>query len=156
MSVSDEMWMCKQNLKMKTLVFVGILMTMKIISSLGQDVKKCDVVFLGKIAMDIETLKPKEIENFLLTFNTSCDKNVEYSELSNELLFKMLDRHTLKILTILESKENYLKTDVILNELSSPVNDSFNIEELISKVDKTDVNKKLKEQAITKLNQALK
>jgi hypothetical protein len=57
-------------------------MTLKIITSLGQEVKKCDVVFLGKIAMDIETLKPNEIENFLLTFDTSCGNNVEYSELS--------------------------------------------------------------------------
>jgi hypothetical protein len=132
------------------------LMVLGIITSSAQDVKKCDIVFLGLIDRNIENLKKEEIEDFLLTFHASCSINVEYSEFSNELLFKILDKYTLTILTILESTGKKFKTDIILNELSSPVNDSFNIEELISKVDNTEINKEFKEQVIAKLNEALK
>jgi hypothetical protein len=60
----------------------------------------------------------------------------------------------LMILAVLESKEKNLKIDEILNELGSPVNDSFNIEELISKVDRTQISKELKEQITAKLKKA--
>jgi hypothetical protein len=62
----------------------------------------------------------------------------------------------LTILTVLENKRKDLKIEEILNELSSPVNDSFNIEELISRVSKIIINNELREQVIAKLNQALK
>jgi hypothetical protein len=71
-------------------------------------------------------------------------------------IFKILDKHTLIILTVLENKEKDLKIEEILYELGSPVNDSFNIEELILKVNKTEVNTEFKRQVISNLNQGLK
>jgi hypothetical protein len=124
------------------------------LTSFGQDIKRCDIAVLGQIDRNIENLKEKEIKDFLLTFDTSCNNNVEYSEFSNELLFKILDKHTLTILTVLESKEKNLKTDKILYELSSPINDSFNIDELISKIEKVKINEELKGQVIAKLKEA--
>jgi hypothetical protein len=139
---------------MKKFILIWTLTVLGTLTSFGQDIKRCDIAVLGQIDRNIENLKEKEIKDFLLTFDTSCNNNVEYSEFSNELLFKILDKHTLTILTVLESKEKNLKTDKILYELSSPINDSFNIDELISKVEKVKINEELKGQVIAKLKEA--
>src|SRR5687768_7465593 len=98
---------------MKKFILIWTLTVLGTLTSFGQDIKRCDIAVLGQIDRNIENLKEKEIKDFLLTFDTSCNNNVEYSEFSNELLFKILDKHTLTILTVLESKEKNLKTDKI-------------------------------------------
>jgi hypothetical protein len=141
---------------MKKVNLIWLLITLGMITSSGQAVKKCDISILGQIDSNIENLTQKEIEDFLLTFDASCHDNVEYSEFSNELLFTILDKHTLTILTVLENKRKDSKIEEILNGLSSPVNDSFNIEGLISRVSKIIINNELREQLIARLNRALK
>lgn len=124
------------------------------ISLQAQETTKCDLAILRETNANLNNLDEKQITQFLFTFDTSCDINVEYSEFSNELLFQVLDKHTAQLLTVLLKQGEVLRMDVILNELSSPVNDSFDIEELISKVRKAQVNKRLQEDVIKVLNEA--
>jgi hypothetical protein len=63
---------------MKKVNLIWLLITLGMITSSGQAVKKCDISILGQIDSNIENLTQKEIEDFLLTFDASCHDNVDY------------------------------------------------------------------------------
>jgi hypothetical protein len=47
----------------------------------------CNVEILKETSIKLGRLSKQQMKNFLLTFEDSCEINVEYSEWSNELLF---------------------------------------------------------------------
>ena len=55
----------------------------------------------------------------------------------------------------MEKEKKNLETEYILYEISNPVNDSFDLKDLIAKVDHVKVDGKLKGQIIEKLREAL-
>ena len=138
--------------KLITILTVTILLTGNLF---GQEIKKCDIGVLGQINVDKDNLNEKDIKDFLFTFDKTCNTNIEYSEFSNELLFMVLDKHTQTMVTVMEKEKKNLETEYILYEISSPINDSFDLKNLITKVDHVKVAGKLKGQIIEKLKEAL-
>ena len=76
-----------------------------------------------------------EQDAYILIENT-CRQNTEYSQIQNELIFKVLEINPTPIINILT--HNNLKKSII-NEfhsiVESPINDEFNIEGIIKKVE---------------------
>lgn len=138
--------------RLTTILIIATLLTTNLF---GQVIKKCDIGILGQINGDKDNLNQRDIKDFLLTFDKSCATNIEYSEFSNELLFIVLDKHTQTMVTVMEKEKENLETEYILYEISSPVNDSFDLKNLIAKVDRVKVAGKLKGQIIEKLKEAL-
>jgi hypothetical protein len=141
--------------KMNRLTIFFIITTLLTTNLFGQVIKKCDIEILGQINEDKENLNQKDINNFLLTFDKSCGTNIEYSEFSNELLFMVLDKHTQTLVTVMEKERKNLDTEYILYEIGNPINDSFNLKNLMTKVDNVKVVGKVKGQIIEKLKVAL-
>jgi hypothetical protein len=56
----------------------------------SQDCKKCDTQILKEMSENMDKSDYKIIKNFLCTFDTTCYNNVEFSQWSNELLFKLI------------------------------------------------------------------
>jgi hypothetical protein len=93
----------------------------------------------------------EEVVNFLLTFDDECRNNVEYSEWSNELLFELLDKQTELIVKTIAHQTKRIELDEILKNLEDPVNDSFNVKSIITKVDKVNFNPEVKNEIINRL-----
>ena len=70
-------------MKFYTLTFLILLAT----QLYGQTIRKCDRNILFDTRQRVGQLTSNEIRSFLLTFARECRDNIEYSELSNELLF---------------------------------------------------------------------
>lgn len=120
----------------------------------GQEIKKCDGSVVLSTNINVGRLTKKEVREFLLTFGKECQKNVEFSEFSNEVLFQILDKQTTLILETIEKEEKQIELDEILNDLSSPNSDMIVIKDLITKVERSKINESLKKQIVDRLRTA--
>lgn len=139
---------------MKLKLSILTLLTLSVLQVHGQVVKKCDDKILLGASKKIGTLNQKEISDFLLTFGQECRDNAEFSEWSNELLFKILDKQTELTLTTIEKEQKIIEIKTILDDLSEPITDNVNIKSLISKIERVTFDDKLKNKIITSLKLA--
>jgi hypothetical protein len=90
----------------------------------------CSMEILSSTAENIHRLGLVEIANFLATFHPSCSAKVEFSEWSNEVLFKVLGTYPKETLQLI-NKNNSLYRGQIVQELRHPVNDLIDIPHLV-------------------------
>ena len=111
--------------------------------------KRCDIDIVLETDENMANLSDNLIYLFLYSFDESCNNNAEFIEYSNEVLFKLLIHYPEEIAT------NIIKEDInqkiILNELSSPINDGINVNEVIKSVKKSNIDKIMKKKFITAL-----
>ena len=100
---------------------------------------KCSLEILKATADSLNELDKASISAFLSTFQKGCDKNVEYSEWSNELLFQVVEQYPKLFLKVLH-ENNSIDQKIILQELKTPVNDEIDLEQLIKSVEKASSN----------------
>jgi hypothetical protein len=137
----------KNNMRLRLIILTWL--TLSTLTNYGQEIKKCDLASLA--GKEIGQLTQSDILDFLLTFDKECRNNVEYSEVSNELLFTILDKQTELILLTLKKYEKSISSDLIIEELTTPINDSFDLKQLIKKVAKTSADNDLKRKVIDNL-----
>jgi hypothetical protein len=70
----------------------------------------------------------------LKTFGNECKGNVEYTEFSNEVLFKVINKKTEIFIDVFNKNIESLETEVILKELESPLLDQADLNQIISKI----------------------
>ena len=114
----------------------------------AQSQDKCSVTVLRKTFDKIDKLKERDIRGFLMTFDTSCDQYVDFSEWSNEILFDVLNAYPKEVLEVLEKEKSRLNIEEILTELSAPITDKVNVHELINRIDQIKGNKEMKNMVI--------
>ncbi len=100
------------------------------------DTIRCNINLVAKLSLSIDNPEDKDILNFLLTFSESCNSNIEYSEFSNEILFDLLFHYPNKVVTYLSNDK--VNSQIILTEFESPINDKYNIDDILKTVEKTD------------------
>lgn len=100
-----------------TLLTVLVLAT----SNLRASCDKCDIDKVKRANDNLDRLTQQIVSDFLCTFDTFCQTNVEYSEWSNEVLFLILAKEPLLFLKVI-SKEN-VDNAVILSAVESPIRD---------------------------------
>ena len=111
----------------------------------------CSIEVLKKIEKSLDELEITMLEEFLASFHENCKNNIEYSEWSNELLFKVIEKSPDNFLQLL-FKNSSLDKGVILNELSSPINDNFEIDNLVEIIKKANAPEEIKTEIIESLN----
>ena len=93
----------------------------------------CDINFLTRIR-NKSTLTDEEFNNLICINTSDCDKNVEFSEFYNEVLFSSIDRNpTLFYKSFSNPKLKQFKTKVML-ELENPVGDNISAGKTLLKV----------------------
>jgi len=114
----------------------------KTINSIKKDViiKKIDT---SNIHCNIEAVKlldenmnnptEQEITFFLLTFNKLCKNNIEYSEYSNEILFRVINKYPVKVIKLI-NKNLKIDKKLLLFELSEPINEEIDCKILKQKM----------------------
>ena len=100
----------------------------------------------------LDHLSDHLLERFLLTFDSTCHRNAEYSEWSNDLLFKVIQAHPRGVLAILQSNRNVDFT-YILSELQDPIGDC-DVQWIYSKVKKVHGYSGIKKRVLESLEQA--
>lgn len=93
--------------------------------------QKCDIEKLKTVSEHLDGLTFKIVSDFVCTFDTTCKNNVEYSEWSNELLFKVLDKSPTLLFEVIAAGQ--VNKDIILNEIKSPLLD-IQLQNLYDKV----------------------
>ncbi|MBU2552834.1 MAG: hypothetical protein KKF98_00140 [Bacteroidetes bacterium] len=89
-------------------------------TSYSQNCKKCDMDKLIELSENMENLNYQTVKNFVCTFDSICKNNIEFSEWSNELLFKLIDKN-LDMLNGALHELGYNYVELISLELESPV-----------------------------------
>jgi hypothetical protein len=97
----------------------------------GNTCQKCDIEKLKVVHENLTSLTFKIVSDFVCTFDTSCKNNTEYTEWSNELLFKVLDKSPILIIEVMS--DGQVNSDIILKEIENPVLD-INFQNLYDKV----------------------
>ena len=98
------------------------------------------------------TLSYQEIENFFCTLDPSCQTAVEFSEVSNELLFEIFAMYPGIAIAVLERSN--VEVDFIVSLLADPINDGIDVITVKISVSNATGNKKIKEAIIAALNEA--
>ena len=132
------------------LLFTAVLVEAK---SRAVVIKDCDKKLLVKTERNLTRLKSKDIENFLMTFASTCSHHKEFQALGNKLLFLVLQRKPKTFLQHL-AKLPSGKRRAILTELESPLERGFDIPSIIRKVSKVKGYDTVKDHVLDSLKQA--
>lgn len=106
--------------------------------------EKCDIEKVKTINENLDNLTFEMIDEFLCTFDKSCEINVEFSEWSNEILFKVLNKSTelyFKVLT----KAKIENSEILLKEIENPIAE-IDYQKIYDNIKKVDTQVKLKKE----------
>jgi len=116
-------------------------------------VQDCDRRVLVKTERNLTKLKSKDVENFLMTFASTCSHHDDFQALGNKLLFRVLQRKPKLFIQHLAVIPNG-KRRAILVELESPVERGFDIPVIMRKVKKVKGHDRIKDDVLDSLKQA--
>lgn len=96
------------------------------------DCKKCDIDKVATADQNITTLSKKILTEFLCTFDSICENNIEYSQWSNEVLYKVIEENPELFFSVLiENKA--ISINALIEELQGPLLD-YEFQEIYDKV----------------------
>jgi hypothetical protein len=99
---------------------------------------KCQLDAALIIKKRLYNLSYSEINDFLCSIGKICENNVEFSEISNEVIFKLLTVQPVAFLDVL-SRDRSLEVDTILKIISNPLLD-YNLDEIYKSIEKIETN----------------
>ncbi|MHA7102219.1 HVA22/TB2/DP1 family protein [Roseivirga pacifica] len=118
------------------------------------DCEKCDIAVVRKTEEQLSSLSDDLLGTFLCSFDKKCYSNVEYTEYSNEVLYKVLVEHPQKLVKAIESIEVQNNGAMIIySEISSPLLD-YDYDDLITTFQETEGNSTVKKAIIDALRKA--
>ena len=99
--------------------------------------KKCDMEIVQMTRENLSELNFERVQNFLCTFDKSCEDDFEFYKASNETLFDMIYNAPELFLKVLQFGE-LNNHDLILNELGTPASVAIDVEVIRNKIKKQD------------------
>lgn len=97
----------------------------------------CSIEILAKTESAIGRLTLVEVADFLATLHPGCNANVEFSEWSNDLLFKVVSERPDRFIELM-GKNSSLYRAHILDQLESPVHDNIDHFEIMQSIEDLD------------------
>lgn len=116
--------------------------------------EECKIDFLIEIRNSVGHLTYQQILSFLGNFNDICELNIEYSEFNNYLLFSILRSQPELILKVI-SENKTLQYQYINKNLTSPINDTINLNGIYKNVDAVKGYEGVKDSVLTSLKIAI-
>lgn len=103
-----------------TRIIISALFILVFQVGFSQDCEKCNTKKLLDFSESIENLNYEIVKSFICTFDSICNTNIEFSEWSNELLFKLVEKDINLMNEVLHDLGfNYVR--LICNELETPI-----------------------------------
>jgi len=106
--------------------------------------EKCDIEKVKTINDNLDNLTFEMLDEFLCTFDKSCENNVEFSEWSNEMLFKVLDKSTELYFKVLTNGK-IENAEIILEEIKNPIVE-IDYQKIYDNIKRVDTQEKLKKE----------
>lgn len=97
---------------------------------------KCDIQKVKVVNDHIDSLTFQMVKDFLCTFDSSCKNNSEFSEWSNETLFKVLLKAPIVFFQVVENGQAANK--LLIQEIENPVHE-FDFQKIYNKIKATKV-----------------
>ena len=113
--------------------------------------KKCDLEKVKIASEHLDSLTFQIVKDFLCTFDSSCKQNVEYSEWSNEILFRVIEKSPSLFLKAAETSS--INKNEIIAQVKSPILD-FDIQKIYDKLKLVSAPKNLKTEYLQALVKA--
>jgi len=134
--------------KMRIILITILLFTLTKMSAMTL-CEKCDIEKINIIYNNLDNLTFEMVDDFLCTFDKSCKNNVEFTQWSNEMLFKVLTKSPelyFKVLT----KGKLKNAELLLEEIKNPVIE-IDYQIIYDKIKKVDTEEKLKKEYLKML-----
>ena len=99
-------------------------------------IERCNADQLGYVLNRVEKF-PKELneKDAFILFENHCKHNAEYSQIQNELVFKLLEIDPQLFINIInQGNLNQSLMDEFLNRVESPIHDGFDLDKIIQKI----------------------
>lgn len=107
-------------MKRITLIIIPALFVLFSQEGLSQDCEKCNTEKLLDFSENIENLNYEIVKSFICTFDSTCSTNIEFSEWSNELLFKLIEKD-INLMNKVLYDLGYKYVKLICKELETPI-----------------------------------
>lgn len=117
-----------------------------------KECNKCDIKTVLKTTEKINQLTEEDVACFLMGFDDTCSNNVEYSEFSNEVLFKVVAKYPKVFLDVFS--RDLINQEYILDELGAPLLD-FNLVEITEGVKSVKEESEIKGRVLASLQKAI-
>ncbi|WP_194976315.1 hypothetical protein [Aquiflexum lacus] len=133
---------------MKTIQkILTITLTLTLSTSFAQtDCKKCDIEKVKTIHDNIDNLTFKMVKDFLCTFDNLCETNIEFSQWSNEMLYKLLDKEPELIIKVLDQSQ-LDNIEILLDEIENPIHE-FDYQKICEKVSEVKIESDFKQKVL--------
>ena len=141
----------KQLLNISILTFVFYLFFFNSIAQ-SKSISKCDISIVLETSDGMENLSEDLVLRFLQTFGKECKNNAEFSEFSNEILFKVIQQNAAMFCNTLKNNEKQIELTEIIEKLKNPINDSIDLELTINKIADSKVEPETKSKLIIAIN----
>nr|NQU88918.1 hypothetical protein [Bacteroidota bacterium] len=106
-------------IKTRLILIVHLLTTLTQFG-FSQDCDKCNTEKLLDLSENLGNLKYDIVKDFACTFDSICVNNIEFSEWSNELLFKLVEKN-INLLNEVLHELGYKYVNLIVWELENPI-----------------------------------
>jgi hypothetical protein len=110
------------------------------------DKLKCNVNIVASTFHELNDLSQGRMIEFLKTFGSECENNVEYNEFSNEVLFKALQTDPELFMSSIDKEKNEIDLDAIIFNLENPLFDLIGLEKTLIIIENTQCDTNLKSQ----------
>lgn len=118
-----------------------------------EDSVKCNISIIRRIDENLNSLTKQEVRLFFSTFSKDCSSNIEYSEYSNEMLYKVLEKYPSETIGSLASFGEE-KISHILSEFANPLLD-INGPKIKALIRDTQGDSKIKERLLKVVDMAM-
>ncbi|WP_319481653.1 hypothetical protein [uncultured Draconibacterium sp.] len=116
------------------------------------DSLKCNISVVREVYQNQDNVSKKLMLEFLKTFGKDCKNNVEFSEFSNETLYKVIQKNSDVFSKTLEDNLNQIDFNEIIFNLKNPLNDLIDLDLTIIKIADTKIDKSIKDKLIIAIN----
>lgn len=114
--------------------------------------QKCDIEKVKIVNANLDSLTFQMIEDFLGTFDKSCISNIEYSQWSNEMLYRLFDNEPDLVFKVIEHGQidNY---QILLDEIENPIHD-IDFQKIYDRISEIKTKSDFKERVLNSLESA--
>jgi len=125
------------------------------IKALNNDSCKCNYNCWPDLKDSINGLSVKQIFRFLKTIGIDCENNAEFSEYSNERLFKIMELNPDNFLKVIDAYNADLEFGEIIKQINSPINDGIDLKGIYKKIKKSQIASELKDRILKSIKYSI-
>ncbi len=114
--------------------------------------EKCNISVVLEMHENLENISEDLMLKFLKTFGPECKNNVEFSEFSNETLFKVVQQQPELFGKTLDKHISDLEFDSILFVLENPLHDLIDLNLTKERISELGINMEIKEKLLKALD----